>query len=814
MCMSARNCLLLGASAIAIITANAAAFAQDPNAPPPTLPTPAAPAPLPAPSAPPAAAPAEPASPEATQIPQITVSAPKSNRTAAKKPAANQAAKPATAAQTPQQAAITAAQAVEATTETLNKKRDDVILPKTGTNVYQMTQQDIDNIPGGANTQVDQVLLRAPGVTQDSAASGSFHLRNDHANVQFRINGILLPDGVTGFSQFIETSFIGSMALITGALPAQYGLHTTGLVDITTKTGAALGGGSVSVYGGSRQSLTPSFEYGGVTGQTEYFAAGRFQTTNLGLENPTSAADAIHDHAEIGKFFAYTSTLVDEFTRLMTITGMSNAKYQIPANPGQPCCFMAPNASNPMTAYGIGNSDSAAINQNQYETNAFGVVAWQRSVENVDVQLSYFSRYNSIHFVPDPVGDLLLNGIASDVYRSTFENGISGDGAYRINEIHTIRAGFFASGDQSQIKTAGTVEPLDSNGNSIDAPFTVNDGSNKFGWLLGGYLQDEWKLTDKLTMNYGSRFDQMIAYVDKNQVSPRINFTYKPFWGTTFHAGYARYFTPPDQALGLPANVALFNNTTGAVPVGNTGSILPERSHYVDAGVVQQLLPQCPKTASGEMLSKAPMASQTPLNCPSLEVGVDGYYKRAQDLIDDGQFGQAYVLTAFNYEKAENVGIEVKGKFTMGNFTAYTNWAVGHQVANTVVSNQSLFSPAELQFISTNWIATDHAQAVTGSSGIAYSWFGTKFSADMIYGSGLRQGFANTDHLPAYGQVNLGISHEFPGSGWDPKPLTVRFDVVNVFDTIYEIRSGSGIGVFAPQFGPRRGFFVGVTQKL
>ena len=83
----------------------------------------------------------------------------------------------------------------------------------------------------------------------------------------------------------------------------------------------------------------------------------------------------------------------------------------------------------------------------------------------------------------------------------------------------------------------------------------------------------------------------------------------------------------------------------------------------------------------------------------------------------------------------------------------------------------------------------------------------------MIYGSGLRSGFANTDHLPSYTQVNLGISREylFPGS---TKPTTLRFDVVNLFDKIYEIRDGSGIGVFAPQFGPRRGFFVGISQKI
>ena len=56
------------------------------------------------------------------------------------------------------------------------------------------------------------------------------------------------------------------------------------------------------------------------------------------------------------------------------------------------------------------------------------------------------------------------------------------------------------------------------------------------------------------------------------------------------------------------------------------------------------------------------------------------------------------------------------------------------------------------------------------------------------------------------------MSHEFAMP--DGKPLTVRFDVVNLLDTIYEIRSGSGIGVFAPQWGPRRGFYMGISKKI
>ena len=44
--------------------------------------------------------------------------------------------------------------------------------------------------------------------------------------------------------------------------------------------------------------------------------------------------------------------------------------------------------------------------------------------------------------------------------------------------------------------------------------------------------------------------------------------------------------------------------------------------------------------------------------------------------------------------------------------------------------------------------------------------------------------------------------------------MTVRFDVVNVFDTIYQIRNGSGIGVFASQYGPRRGYFIGIEENM
>ncbi len=112
------------------------------------------------------------------------------------------------------------------------------VLTKTGTSVTGLDRTAIQALPQGDNQPFDKAILQLPGVVQDSAASGDFHVRNEHANVQYRINGVLLPDGVSGFGQFLDTSLVGRVNLVTGALPAEYGLHTAGLLDIQTRDGA------------------------------------------------------------------------------------------------------------------------------------------------------------------------------------------------------------------------------------------------------------------------------------------------------------------------------------------------------------------------------------------------------------------------------------------------------------------------------------------------------------------------------------------------------------------------------------------------
>ncbi len=717
-----------------------------------------------------------PANQPSVTMPQITVSAPKLKpkpKRAARRRAPPAAVAPvgvANTGPTPAQAAL------DAKMTSLDQARDNNLLPKIGASTSTISREAIEKLPQADNTPIDKVILQLPGVSYDSAVSNpDFHVRSEYANVQWRINGIVLPEGVSALGPLIDTNFVGSMSLLTGTLPAEYGLRTAGVLDITSRS-FAQPGGEISLYGGSQQTITPSFDYGGSDGNSEYFVTARGNWNALGLENPTPALDAIHDDTQQGKFFGYASTLIDQSTRFSVISAASYSAFQIPNNPGQVA----------LGDFGSPNANSATLNENEYDTYIANIAAWQRHGTDGDAQIAVFSRYADVHFVPDIFGDLEFNDVASDVTRESVLNGIQADASYLVNDRHTLRFGFAVSAEQTNINTIYTVLP-GSPGAVTGPPFTITDSNSLLGWNIGAYIQDEWKLTNQLTLNAGLRFDQLYQYVDANQLSPRLALVYKPFQGTTFHIGYARYFTPPYQAQAYSANIALFNNTTNAPDVPLASPVQPERSNYYDVGVDQVVL-------------------------PGLTMGVDAYYKQATDQLDDGQFGSAVVLTQFNYARGYGEGGEYKLKYSNGNFNAYANFSYGFQMGEDVVSNQYLIDADDPCYL-TQWHYTDDTQLMTGSAGASYRWNDTLFTTDLIYGSGLRDGYCNEGHAPPYAVVNAGVSHDFK---WTPdgKPLTVRFDIVNLFDQPYMIRSGIGVGEFAPQYGARRGFYVGISQKL
>ncbi len=196
----------------------------------------------------------------------------------------------------------------------------------------------------------------------------------------------------------------------------------------------------------------------------------------------------------------------------------------------------------------------------------------------------------------------------------------------------------------------------------------------------------------------------------------------------------------------------------------------------------------------------------------SLTLGLDAYYRKVHNLLDEGQFGAALIFSPFNYNQGRVRGVEFTSNYSSGKFNAYFNVSASRAMGKDVVTGQYNFEQEELDYIATHWVHLDHDQRLTGSGGVSYDWNGTKFGADILYGSGLRNDFANSAHLPSYWQLNLSASRDFdlPQLG----KTNVRLALINATDEVYQIRDGSGIGVGAPQFGPRAGAYVGITKTF
>jgi outer membrane cobalamin receptor len=671
---------------------------------------------------------------------------------------------------------------VVVTAQRLNEARLG-IETQTGASTYTIDNQAIVAQPGGGNQPINQVLLQAPDVVQDSF--GQLHVRGDHNGLQYRLNGVILPEGISVFSQTLSPRLISSLSLITGALPAEYGLRTAGIIDMTTNSGLLQPGGYVSMYGGSFGTIQPAFEYGASSGSWSYYATGDYKQSDLGIESPDGSAVPLHDHTKQIHGFGYLEKILDEDDRLSLILGVSDGKFQIPNQRGlQPTLGL--------DVQGVTEFLSDNLDENQRELAEYGILSWQHAAGPLNFVTSVALRYTSLHFSPDHLGDLLYNGIAQDAFKDDTAVSWQTDVSYKLSDAHTVRTGLYLQHDSSTSTTTSQVLSVDpvTGMQTSNIPVTIPDNGSQSQQIESVYLQDEWQVWAPFTLNYGLRFDHYSAYSNGSLLQPRINFVWQIGSGTTLHGGYSRYLIPPPFELIAATSIDKFVGTTAEPAILKDTPPLAEHDNYYDLGVQQKLLDN------------------------ALTLGVDGFYKQSQHLIDEGQFGAPIILTPFNYRYGLIGGIEFTGNYSVKNFSVYGNLSFQAAHGKQWESAEFNFDPADFAYVADHYIHLDHEGRVAASGGVSYLWQGTRLSADFIFGTGLRQSivYPNDDHVPSYTVVNLGASHDFHLSG--SSLITARFDVINLFDKVYQIRSGTGVGVFAPQYGTRQGFFGGLAWQF
>jgi outer membrane receptor protein involved in Fe transport len=646
--------------------------------------------------------------------------------------------------------------------------------PDTGSSITRLDASDIKNLPQGDATPLNQVILQTPGVVQDSY--GQLHVRGDHSNIQYRINGVVIPESISGFGASLETRFADHLSILTGALPAQYGYRTAAVVDIQSKGETIENGGSIGVTLGTNQHREVSAQASGTDGAFSYYVVGSYLGSALGIENPTPETSAIHDQTHQSRGFADLSYVINDDSRVSLLLGVSNGRFEIPDVPGQTPDF---------SLAGTPPKDSATLDARQRERNRFAVLSYQGNLgANLDYQVSVFNRVSDVHYRPDAIGDLQYNGVSADILRRNTANGLQADLSDRINSSHTLRAGLFLQSENATSVNNAQVFAADADGNQTsDVPMNIVDQGRIKGTLWGAYLQDEWKLSKSLTFNYGARYDRADTVVQEHQLSPRLGLVYAMTPAFSLHAGYARYFTPPPTEKIDTTSVQAFLGTTNALPSDANTGVKSERSNYFDLG-------------------GAWMVNQ------KLTLNLDGYYRDVRHLQDEGQFGNALIYSAFNYARGRIYGMDFSATYHDRDLSGYLNFGYTHARATQIETGQFNFDPDEQAFIANNWVHLDHEQKYSASAGMSWrAGNGYSVSADALIGTGLRDGFANTEHLPGYAVMNVSMAKTFGKT-------EVRVGVDNLFDKVYELRDGTGIGVGAPQYGLRRSAQVTVTQSF
>ena len=664
----------------------------------------------------------------------------------------------------------------------LNQERGR-IFPSLGAVSYGVDQRQIQATPQGQNAAFNQIMLRMPGVVLDSY--GEVHVRGEHGGLTYRVNGVLLPEGLNGFGQELDTRIIDSVDLLAGTLPAQFGFRTAGIVDVKTKSGSSLKHNQLSLYGGSYNTFAPSLQLGGEKGRFEYFTTLSFNRNNIGIENPTSSFRPIHDVTEQEKGFGYFSWRLDDTSRISLLTSASYAKFELPNTPGLPQIY-AVSGSSPDDK----NLQSRYLNDSQTEQNYYAVLSYQHSLDKLNFQVSPFFRYGRIDYTPDPIRDLMFQGVAQYEINDFTTAGAQFDLSWKITHQHTLRAGFLGQYTAERLDTDTLLFPVDETGLQLSTvPERMIDNTGNWSAEAGAYIQDEYHITRKLTLNYGARYDRFASsFGNQGQLSPRVNIVWKPTGKTTFHLGYSRYFAPPSPQYIHPTTLARFKETTNAPENTTDTPTRVETSHYIDAGILQHLT-------------------------HDFQITIDAYSKWAHNLTDLGQFGRAVILAPFSYRRGQVYGAEFGSSWHHGPWSVFGNFSFVQTAAKNINSAEYQFAVDELAYIRKNAIQLDHQGRYTASAGASYSGKHHMAYIDFIYGNGLRSGFANLKKQPQYDVFNTGYQYTLTHTpfGYDAK---FRVDIVNLFDRRYQLRNGSGVGVYQAQYGQRRGTYFSVISDF
>jgi hypothetical protein len=349
-----------------------------------------------------------------------------------------------------------------------------------GATVYSLTNEGVEDRPGGEFGSLSQILRQAPGVT---LSGNALNVRGAPAN-QVRINNVIVPEAISDPADQLSARLAETTRLITGTLPAQFGFAPAGVISVTTKNGLYQHGGQAELFAGSDGLFEPALEWAGSVAGTSLFASGSLERRRSTLAD--AAGVRARDRRNEIEGLGFADHVIDGSNRISMLAGGARERHRIGP-----------------TSIGPGVTRSS---------NGYLIGTFQHSDGGFTVQSSLFGGLGH---------DGARFSDRSHERRSTFGTQI--DASQQIGEVHMLQVGLLAS--------RAVVRELEPGGRRARRGRTP----------VAIYAQDEWEIGPGLTVNPGARLEWLRGPGSAATFEPRASIVWASGSGLTGHLGYARY---------------------------------------------------------------------------------------------------------------------------------------------------------------------------------------------------------------------------------------------------------------------------------
>jgi len=663
---------------------------------------------------------------------------------------------------------------LEETVTVVAPKREAPRPTTTTGSATQVQREDIQSRPRGDSASVNEVLATQPGFVFD--ALGQIYVRGNHGNVQYQLDGVPLPDSVSGlFGQFLTARLLENMEVITGGLPAEYGQRLSAVVNLNSRRPAPEGEGRLDLLYGSFDTVSPGGYWGQKVGPVTYLVGGSLNWTNRGLD-PPNPTTYLNNNAQQGRVFAKVDLDLNDRDHLSTFLSYSHDRFQIPIDPTLVPGDQTPDQfGNPPSPYFPSDTQ-----QTETENDVFGILSYRHDFDaSKSLRVAGYARHSAAKFFGDPEhalgstqvclkedGTIDCPGV-SNVNRRADHVGLVADYLQRLGDRHTLKFG--VSLDQLWGNTAYDAwerlpqPPPDfqrvPNGQGAD------DSSATTG---GIYAQDRFT-AGKLTLTGGLRADfQSASYsADTGKttdvgVSPRLGAAWAFTPDLVLHGFFGLLWIPP-SVTDAAAGARLTGNLPPGQPIPEDQRLRPEKDRYAEVGLRARVM-------------------------PPLTLGLTVWGRLSTDQLDETEIGNTGITTPYNFSEGRAAGIEATVDWVITQrLTTFGNVSFGTAQGKGIATAQYLFDQADLK--NTDWQTLDHSQTWTANAGASYRDGPTLVTVLMAYGSGLRTGANNESHVPGWVRVDLTLAHDFLNLPLRP---TLAIDIVNLFDAQYAYRLYNG----------------------